>query len=182
MQEQYQEQYPYYPYGQQQPNPGDLSLVEQTNPKEVLKEIEQTLKGAVFDSTKQEWIISKFSTPIVNDLGINSLMADARGVINQNTILSNLTTEEISLIIVRLGKSIKNKIKMNWKEFGIDKSNLDTAVFAVTDPAFTALKRAMGEGEKRFLKTSVRAVESWTQNSSAPATASPTAEKLKFWR
>jgi len=181
MPEQYQEQYPYYPYGPQQVNPQDLSLVEQTNPKDVLKEIEMTLKGAVYNSLKEEWVIDENSSPIVNDLGINSLMADARGIINQNTILSNLTTEEISKMIIRLGRSIKNKIKMNWKEFDIDKSNLDTAIFSVTDPAFTALKRAMGEGEKRFLKTSVRAVESWTQNATQQA-PSATSEKLKFWR
>lgn len=161
--------------------PQDLSLVEQTNPKEVLKEIEMTLKGMVYDSDKGEWYLPIGFKPIVNELGLNSLMADARSVINQNTILSNFEIDQISRIIIRLGRSVKNKIKMNWKEFGIEKSNLDTAVFAVTDPAYSSLMRAKGEGEKRFLKTSVRAIESFT-TTDKPQTGSATSEKLKFWR
>lgn len=177
----YEQQYNPYYYGQQQLNPQDLSLVEQTNPKDTLKEIELTLRGFRFDSIKQEWVAPVSGNEIVNEIGLNSLMADARSVINQNTILSNFDIEQISKIIIRLGRSIKNKIKMNWKEFGIDKANLDTAVFAVTDPAYASLMRAKGEGEKRFLKTSVRAVESYTSNATAPS-SSPTTEKLKFWR
>ena len=167
-------------YGSQA-DPQDLSLVEQTNPKEVLKEIELTLKGWRYDSVKQDWVMPVDAEPIVNELGLNSLMADARSVINQNTILSNFKIEQISLIIIRLGRTIKNKIKMNWKEFGIDKSNLDTAVFAVTDPAYASLMRAKDEGEKRFLKTSVRAVESFT-SMQKPQSNINSSDKLKFWR
>ena len=171
----------YYPYGQQ-PDSQDLSLVEQTNPKDILREIELTLRGYRYDSIREEWVPpTGLCSPIVNEMGLNSLMADAKSVINQNTILSNLNKEEISKIIIRLGRSVKNKIKMNWKEFAVDKSNLDTSVFAVTDPAFTALKRAMGEGEKRFLKTSVRAIESYTSMAKPPQ-GSETTDKLKFWR
>ncbi len=78
--------------------------------------------------------------------------------------------------------TVKNKIKMNWKEFGIDKSNLDTAVFAITDPAYSSLQRAKGEGEKKFLKTSVRAVESFVSNQKPSNQGSPASEKVKFWR
>ena len=108
-------------------------------------------------------------------------MADARSVINQNTILSNFKIEQISCLIIRLGRTIKNKVKMNWKEWEVDKSNLDTVVFAVTDPAYAALMRALGEGEKRFLKTSVRAIESFT-SVNKPNTEGATTEKFKFWR
>lgn len=177
-----QEQYPYYPYGQQTANPQDLSLVEQTNPKEVLKEIEMTLKGMTYDYQKEEWKLLKDAQPIVNDLGVNSLMTDARPFINQISTLSNISIDQISKIVVNLGRTVKNKLKMNWKEFGIDKSNLSTVVFAITNPAFMTGLRAMGEGERRFLKTSVRAVESYTSNATPQQSASSTTEKLKFWR
>jgi hypothetical protein len=72
---------------------------------------------------------------------------------------------------------------MNWKEFGMDKSNLDTAVFAVTDPAYAALHRAKKEGEKKFLKTSVRAVESYVTNQKDPGQGNSSgSDKIKFWR
>lgn len=185
MQEEQPQNYPGYNpylYGYQQ-EPPDLSLVEQTNPREVLKEIEMTLKGFKRGSPKDkdEWILEKGVAPLINNIGLNSLMADAKSVINQNTILSNFDIEQISRLIIRLGISIKSKIKMNWKEFGIDKSNLDTVVFAVTDPAYASLMRAKGEGEKRFLKTSVRAIESFTSQAK-PQQGSSTVDKLKFWR
>jgi hypothetical protein len=40
--------------------------------------------------------------------------------------------------------------------------------------------RAKNEGEKRFLKTSVRAIESYTSQSKPQQSGS--SEKLKFWR
>ena len=175
-----QQQYNPYMYGYGN-EPQDLSLVEQTNPSQTLKEIELTLRGYHYDSIKEQWIIPDGGKPLLNHLGLNSLMADARSVINQNTILSNYKIEQIASLIIRLGRTIKNKVKMNWKEWGIDKSNLDTVVFAVTDPAYASLMRALGEGEKRFLKTSVRAIESFT-SMQKPKSEGSTSEKLKFWR
>lgn len=172
---------PYNPYNQ---NYGESSLVQQTNPKEVLFQIEMALRGKieqVNEDGRTEWILPIGCKPIVNQQGINSLMADAKSVINQNTILSNYDDEQISKLIVRLGKSVNRKIKMNWKDFGIDKSNLDTAVFAVTDPAYAALHRAKKEGEKKFLKTSVRAVESYVTNQKDQNQTS-SSDKIKFWR
>lgn len=176
------QQYPYYNYGQQQANPNDLSLVGQTNPADVLEEIEMTLRGMTYDKTANKWILKPYSMPIVNDFGINSLMTDAKPFINQISTLSNTTLDQISKIVILIGRNVIKKVKMNWKEFGIDKSNLGTVVNAITIPAFMTGLRAMGEGERRFLKTSVRAVESYTSNASPQNQASPTMEKLKFWR
>lgn len=177
------EEYQYPPgYGMQPPQE-ESSLVKQTNPNAVLKEIEMTLRGKKWDEETQEWIKPIGCSPLINELGLNSIMADARGVINQNTILSNFNINQISKIIINFGRTVMNKIKMNWKEWEIDKSNLSTVLYTVTNPAYASLMRAMGEGEKRFLKTSVRAVESYTAHTKPSGEVmGNTTEKLKFWR
>jgi hypothetical protein len=163
----------------------ETSLVSQTNPKEVLFEIEMKLRGkkeVVNEETgKKEWVMPLNCKPLVNDKGINSFLSDAAAVINQNTILSNLKDTEVAGIITSLGDTIINKITMNWKDFDIDKSNLDTVHNSIIIPAFMSLKRAMNEGEKRFLKTSVRAVESYTTNQK-PDHNQTSSDKIKFWR
>lgn len=174
--------YNYNPYeGNEQ---REVSLVSQTNPKEVLDEIESTLRGRKKiineDTGKTEWILPMGCKPRANERGISSLMTDAKTIINQNTIMSNLSEEEISKIIISLSDTIINKLSMNWKEFEVAKSDLDTVHNAIIVPAFMALKRAMREGEKRFLKTSVRAVESYTSNSRPQQETS--SDKIKFWR
>jgi hypothetical protein len=171
-----------YPYPYSYPSePQDLSLVEQTNPKEILKEIEMTLRGMMFNETKKEWYLPEGCKPLVNEFGLNSLMADARPIINQITILSNLEVETISKIIIQLSNVVISKIERNWKEFGLDKSNLRTCRCAITNPAYMAAMRAKGEGERKFLKTSVRAIESFT-SAVKPQGGSSTSDKLKFWR
>jgi hypothetical protein len=172
------------PYGYGMiPDSQDLSLVEQTNPDKILEDIEMTLRGRIYSQDRKEWTQPIGSKPLINESGLNSLMADARGLINQNTILSNLNDEQIGKLIITVGRAIKNKIKMNWKEFGIDKSNLTTCILAITNPAYAALMRAKNEGEKRFLKTSVRAVETYATNAKPMQDQSyATSDKLKFWR
>ena len=72
---------------------------------------------------------------------------------------------------------------MNWKEWGIDKAELTTALFAVTDPANAAYYRAKSEGEKKFLKTNVRTVESFTSNTQGkPQGLGGADNPLSFWR
>lgn len=174
--------YPIYQDYYNNDSNGESSLVNQTNPKEVLFLIEMALAGKkemLNAEGRKEWVIPVGCKPIVNQFGINSLMVDARSIINQNTILSNLTDQQISNIILRFGRMLKNKIKMRYKEFGIDKSNLDTALFSPCFAAYSALYRAKAEGEKKFLKTSVRAVESYVTNQKPQQSGN---DKIKFWR
>jgi len=180
------EEYLNYPYQQQYQNNSaeESSLVKQTNPNAVLLDIEMTLRGKKWDDDEKKFVRPIGCEALLNELGINSLMADARGIINQNTIMSNLNKEEISKMLIQLGDTITNKLEINWKEFAISKSNLSTCVDTILYAAKAALNRALGEGEKRFLKTSVRAIESYNTHSkgSNEVLGSPTAEKLKFWR
>ena len=175
-----------YYYQQPTQNMNESSLVNATNPEAVLFSIEMALRGkkqVVNERGVYEWVIPTDCKPLMNEKGINSLMVEARSCINQNTILSNWTEEQISKFIIRLGQTIITKLQMNWKEWGIDKAELTTALFAVTDPANAAYYRAKSEGEKKFLKTNVRTIESFTSNTQGkPQGISGADNPLSFWR
>jgi len=134
----------------------DASLVKATRPEKVIDEIEHRLKGEIYDDNTEKWIIPKGVKPLINEIGIRSIMIDIRSIMNQNTILSNLRDDEVSHIIVGLGDTIITKLMMRHEEFGVDQAELTTIVYLVCNTSYCALKRGYFEGERRFLKTTTQ--------------------------
>src|SRR3990167_9867170 len=124
-------------------------LVEQTNPKRVIREIEMSLMNCDEDDNG---VIIRYGEPLLNELGISRLRFVMRSIINQNTILSHLEEKEIARIIVEKSNNIIDDMTLNWREYGVkDKIILDHIIDSVVFPAFFALKRAWQQNEKNFL-------------------------------
>lgn len=164
----------------------ESSLVNATNPEAVLFSIEMALRGkkqVENEKGQKEWVLPQDCKPLMNDKGINSLMVEARSCINQNTILSNWNEEQIAKFVIRLGHTIITKLQMNWKEWEVSKSELTTALFVILDPANASYYRAKSEGEKKFLKTNVRTIETFSSNTQGkPQGLSGDSSPLSFWR
>ena len=143
----------YYP---QQSN--DASLIIQTDPKHILDRIEHILRRDKLNE-QGEWVKQAGIKPMINELGLNSIMVDAEGIINQNTIMSNLTAAEIARIILELGDILLTKMLMESDEWAVEDSDIETIIFTILNMSYIALKRGFMEGERRFLKTSVRSHE-----------------------
>lgn len=140
----------------------DVTLVTQTNPRPLIEHLLHVLRCEVETPNGKggtEWKRPQGRRPLLNEDGIHSILADVYPVVNQSTILSNLDEEDVSKTVIELGKTVTLKLMRNWKEFECDKANLTTIVFSVTNMAYTALKRGLGQGERNFLKTSVRTTE-----------------------
>lgn len=150
-------EYPIYPQAQQEVI--DMDLVTKTNPKVLTDEIEHKLKGEVYDAQHEKWIKKPYSRPFMNEEGIWRIMSIITSMINQNTILSNLTENEIRNLILQLGEEVIDLLAMKHKEFEVDKGDLTPIVDMVTRMAYIALKRGFNEGERKFLKTTVRSSE-----------------------
>ena len=124
-------------------------LVEQTNPKNVIKEIEYSLMNV---EVQPDGTLISLGDPIMNNDGINKMKFIMRSIINQNTILSHLKDQEINKIILNLSDNIIDDLTLNWKEYGIkDKIALDHVVDSIIFPSFMALKRACNQNEKNWL-------------------------------
>jgi len=129
----------------------EANIIKQTDPKHIIEELKHVLRGEEFDEEKQAWV--KVRKPLLNEKGIRSIMTDIKGVVNQNTILSNLNEQEISNIIVNLGDTLRIKLSANRKEFDINKFELNTILFTILNMSYPALKRAYAQGERIWHKT-----------------------------
>jgi len=124
-------------------------LIAQTNPKEILKEIEMKLKGV---REKYDGTTEQISLPLMNTLGRSRILFFMDILINQNTILSHIEDKEISKLIIAVGDDLLMDLAINWREYGIkNRSMLNLVEKSVLIPGFLALKRALGQGEKNWL-------------------------------
>lgn len=170
------------------PPNNEASLVIQTDPKHILDRIEHILRRDKIDG-QGEWKPQKNVAPMLNEEGLNSLMVDAEGLINQNTVMSNLTEKEIKRIVLQLGDTLLTKVMIKSTEWKIDDGDVETIIFTILNMAYIALKRGYMEGERRFLKTSVRSHETirinptqQEQNFSQAAPATRRGFWGKFWK
>ena len=147
-------------------------LVEQTNPKRIVKDIVLRLKGMELLPNGQEVVVA---TPKMNKKGIEKMSFLLESHINQGVILSHLDEKIIGNMIITLSEDLVDSLALNWREFGIkDKTDLDDINNSVLMNVFLALKRAEGQNEKNWLgKISVENIGSGTQM--------PGVKKGGFW-
>ena len=156
---QQQQQIPYFP----PVSPiNENTLVSQTNPKDILEELQHKLRSEIPESGpdgKINWKRPSEVRPMMNERGIHSVLVDCYGIINQNTILSNLDEEDVRVMVLEHSKALTLKLAVNWKEFECEKSNLSTIVLIVASMIYTSLRRGFNQDERTFLKTAVRSTE-----------------------
>jgi len=124
-------------------------LVEQTNPKKIVKDILLRLEGL---EQLPDGTITQVSEPKMNKKGIDNIKFVLDSHINQNVILSHLVNDEIAHIMEAVGNDLVDDLALNWKNYGIRlKTDLDTINDAILTNIFMALKRAEGQNEKNWL-------------------------------
>ena len=148
----------YAPQLQEQIQQTQAVLVEQTNPKKVINDIMLRLRGL---EEKPGGELIQVATPKMNKDGIDAVWYILESHINQNVILSHLNETEIANIMDSLQDSIVDKLSLKWKEYEIDKTDLDTINDSILVNIFLCLKRAEGQNEKNWLgKISVENISS----------------------
>lgn len=124
-------------------------LVEQTNPRKVVKEIILRLQGL---EEMPDGTIRKWGEPIMNQQGVEKIKYLLESYINQNTILSHLDENQIRKIIITVGNDLVDDLTLNWKLYGIiNKNDLDTINDTILINIYNALNRALGQNEKNWL-------------------------------
>jgi hypothetical protein len=127
------------------------AILEHTDPVRILEEVDLKLRGM---HVRSDGKVSELTEPLMNDKGVNKILLILSSVVNQNTILSALEDAEIGKLMIQVSDTIVDDLTMNWKEYGIkDKNLLDVVCDTVLIPSFTALKRALRGGERKFLGT-----------------------------
>lgn len=147
------------------------SIIEKIDPTIVVERIKHKLLGEYFDNEKQEWkriIISYedkertkpiYKKPFINREGVENICSAFESVVNANASMSNLKEVEINRILHNFGYSLADFLLFNCDEFDVDIEKVDVLFWMVVNNAAFTLKRAYNEGERRFLRTSVRSTE-----------------------
>lgn len=130
------------------------NLLQQTDPDVIANLLEHHIKNEIWDDENKKW--EKKEEPLLNDKGVNVLMTAFRGIVNHNTILSNLSDKDIENLMKGLIDQIVVLLYTRWKEFDIDKSNLTPIADLFCNTAFLALKRAYDNGERDFYTKSIQ--------------------------
>ena len=116
--------------------------------------MELTFRSMIID---KEGKATKVGDPLMNELGINSVIGQVQSIVNRVTIMSNLNKNEVPMLIDFLGDTLAKDLMMNRIRYQIkESSSRDKIFFTALSNAFICMKRAFDEGisDKKFWKGS----------------------------
>lgn len=132
------------------------AIVLLTNPENELYKMELTFRSMKLD---EEGNAKSMGEPLMNDLGINSVIGTIQALVNQISIMSNLDKKNIANLIDYIGDTLAKDLMINKINYGIKSSTArDKIYFTALSTSFITLKRAFEEGDKRFWKGSVQEI------------------------
>jgi phosphopantothenate synthetase len=142
---------------QQAPERDVNAVLKQLDLSGLLRKIELTLKGMEWDEESEKF--QKTGLPLLNDMGVHRLKTILRGILDTNTILSNLEDDSICDICVEMGETIIWLIAEKHTEYGVDISDRDLIVDIITRIVYTTLKRAQAGLERKTIREIVQVHE-----------------------
>lgn len=134
---------------------------------ELAKEIRRTilkLQGYTFDWNSRTWKVPKNDKgerkryPMLNEKGVQLIDTVIGAELNKNTILSNLSDQEITRIILGVYGELNKEFTFHRKKYGVQ-VEVGTILNTVCDPIYFALKRARNAGERQSITESSQRIE-----------------------
>lgn len=140
---------PMYNYGS--------GIVLLTNPQDLIKDLELTYKNAYYDKDNN---LKEVGNPLMNDLGIKSVVGQVQAIVNKVTVLGNLNDENIRGLMEFLADTLAKDLMVNRIEYEITSASArDRIYYNALATAFITMKRAYEEGDRRFWKGSVQEIK-----------------------
>lgn len=130
-------------------------LIEKISPQKLAEELMHKLKNETYDELEKKWIRPFDSKPLINELGLSIIMSIATSYINDNTIYSNLTEQDIRALIIKLSKQLIFLLRCRYHEFEIEKAHLTTVKNLVLTTSYKALRRALDGAERKILAKTI---------------------------
>jgi len=139
-------------------SPDDL-IKYQLELNSILERVEHLLRGDIVKFEKgnrfyTKDINKKFA--ILNEYGVQMVMNVLQFYLNRNTILSNLSKEEVYQIINNFGKELTDLFYMKYNEMGLDtekkRQQFTMMIIELIDMVRNAYSRAIDGQERRGLR------------------------------
>jgi hypothetical protein len=139
------------PYSSPMHNYGG-SILLLTNPQNLLYKMELTLRSMIEDGDGN---LTKVGEPLLNDLGISSVIGIVESIVNQDTVMSNLTKEDIEALRNFLADTLAKDLMINRIKYAIKTvSARDKIFFTVVSTSYICMRRAFEGDDKKFWKGS----------------------------
>lgn len=150
------------------------SIVALTDPESQLYQMELLLRGQALDDSGN---IREVGKALLNEEGINNVLAITRSIVNQVAVMSYFEKDEVSNKMDYLADVLAVDLMQNRYTYGFyDYSSRNRVYFIVMNYGHAAIKRAYEEGERRFLRAAqqeVRTEVMGQQNKSAISKMNP---------
>lgn len=149
----------------QQQQAHEQTIRWQIEPAQVLKEIEEQLRGLEYVEGKG---VIQFRKPLLNKTGIGGLMILLRSHLNHNNALSVLKREEVLNIAKGCATVVNDQLYINRHHWDVRPEDWMLINNIVEDQIFAFFTRAIEGGERdsirgvqRFSETAVPSRRSW---------------------
>lgn len=111
------------------------------DPDMVLKEIERTLRGVVYDRTRKEYI--KVYEPLLSDEGINFFLYFLRPYTSKIFSLSNFEGKQIDAILLEFSIDLTVLVGTDADWFAVNENQLSMMVRIVEDTIWANIRRGL---------------------------------------
>lgn len=131
------------------------SIIQITDPSDLIKYIEFNLRQARINvvTGEQEYDVDNM---LLNENGIRGCISFIQGIINQNTVMSNLSENDIKLLMRTTIYTTTQQLMGNRIRWGIKVSEDRTRITQIIYPAvYICLRRSFEEGERGFWKGAI---------------------------
>lgn len=125
--------------------------------KEVLKELERSLRGQVYDRQKKRWV--QALKPLLNDEGINLIIYILKPYTSTLFSFSNFKEEDIRLTMLQFMEDLIPLLGTECERFGIDENHLSIIKRIVEDTIYATLRKAKDGLSLGFLQETQKTTE-----------------------
>lgn len=120
------------------------NLLDQINPDNLLTDIEHRIRGEKKNVYTQKWEASKDHKPVSEKL-LSNFMSFLGAVLNQNTSMSNFSSDEINNMMEIIIKYIGKEMTVNDELYELveDYTEMDRIAIIICTACFSTFKQAM---------------------------------------
>ncbi len=156
------------------------NILSQINPDNLLADIEWRIKGYKKNILTGQWEKINPKAPDINNKLVANFMSFLGSILNQNTSMSNFSSNEINTIMDHIIEYIADDLTVNDKKYGLvgNYQEMSRIGNIVSMTVFSVLKRAQNGMEARRIFASLKINESLTQEPQKKGLA----DALKFWK
>lgn len=128
------------------------SIILLTNPDDELYKLELSLRNMMLNQDG-EAIFS--GEPLMNELGISSILGQVQSITNRNTHMSNFESKMVYLRMMEISDTMIKDLMVNRVKYAIENlSTRDKILTISSNYALASLNRSLEQGERRFWKGS----------------------------